>query len=204
MNGKTFHINLERNDNKSESILCGNKSVCMNFPSPTTFLMDCLNISRMFCIYHIPLAKVLYFLWCTIKGRVMTLQMAFTCNRQSLKQILPILPWCTTYKSGSSEYSKKLSTETLITDKFIHPFVSCLLSHPSSFGSFSRSIYFLRKQHYMHPFNKLPVLCLNRLWRWTTSSVRFMEWWPFSVLNWSLLSLAWISSDYFESLLLPQ
>ena len=47
--------------------------------------------------------------------------------------------------------------------KFIHPFVSCLLSHPSSFGSFSRSIYFLRKQHYLHPFNKLPVLCLNRL-----------------------------------------
>ena len=71
---------------------------------------------------------------------------------------------------------------------FIHPFVSCLLSHPSSFRSFSRSIYFLRKQHYMHLFNKLPVLCLNRLWRWTTSSVRFMESWPFSVLNGSLLS----------------
>ena len=101
---------------------------------------------------------------------------------------LIILPWCTTYIRGSSGYSKKLSTETLRTDKFIHPFVSCLLSHPSSFGSFSRSIYFLRKQHYMHPFNKLPVLCLNRLWRWTTSSVRFMEWWPFSVLNGSLLS----------------
>ena len=92
------------------------------------------------------------------------------------------------HKRGSSGYSKKLSTETLITDKFIHPFVSCLLSHPSSFGSFSRSIYFLRKQHYMHPFNKLPVLCLNRLWRWTTSSVSFMEWWPFSVLNGSLLN----------------
>ena len=88
---------------------------------------------------------------------------------------------------GSSEYSEKLSTETL-TDKFIHPFVSSLLSHPSSLGSFSRSIHFLRKQHYMHSFNKLPVLCLNRLWRWTTSSVRFMEWWPFSVLNGSLLS----------------
>ena len=81
-----------------------------------------------------------------------------------------ILPWCTTYIRGSSGYSKKLSTETLITDKFIYPFVSCLLSHPSSFGSFSRSIYFLRKQHYLHPFNKLPVLCLNRLWRWATSS----------------------------------
>ena len=101
---------------------------------------------------------------------------------------LIILPWCTTYITGSSWYSKKPSTETLITDKFIYPFVSCLLSRPSSFGSFSRSIYFLRKQHYMHPFNKLPVLCLNRLWRWTTSSVRFMEWWPFSVFNGSLLS----------------
>ena len=93
-----------------------------------------------------------------------------------------------TYIRGSSGYSKKDPTETLITDKFIHPFVPCLLSHPSSFESSSSSIYFLRKQHYMHPFNKLPVLCLNRLWRWTTSSVTFMEWWPFSVLNGSLLS----------------
>ena len=48
-------------------------------------------------------------------------------------------------------------------------------------------IYFLRKQYYMHPFNKLPVLCLNRLWSWTTASVRFMEWWAFSFLNGSLL-----------------
>ena len=93
-----------------------------------------------------------------------------------------------TYIRGSSGYSKKDPTETLITDKFIKPFVPCLLSYPSSFGSSSSSIYFLRKQHYMHPFNKLLVLCLNRLWRWTTSSVRFMEWWPFSVLNGSLLS----------------
>ena len=62
-----------------------------------------------------------------------------------------------TYIRGSSGYSKKLPTETLITDKFIHPFVPCLLSHPSSFESSSSSIYFLRKQHYMHPFNKLPV-----------------------------------------------
>ena len=100
---------------------------------------------------------------------------------------LIILPWCTTYTRGSFGYSKKLSTETLITDKFNYSFVSCLLSHPSSFGSFSNIIYFLRKQH-MHPSNKFPVLCLNRLWRWTTSSARFMEWWPFSVLNGSLLS----------------
>ena len=107
---------------------------------------------------------------------------------QYISFCLIILPWCATYIRGSSGYSKKLPTETLITDKFIHLFVSCLLSHSSSFGSSSSSIYFLRKQHYMHPFNKLPVLCLNRLWRWTTSSVRFMEWWPFSVLNGSLLS----------------
>ena len=96
--------------------------------------------------------------------------------------------WCTTFIRGSSGYSKKLPTETLITHKFIHQFVSCLLSHPSSFGTSSSSIYFLRKQHYMHPFRKIPVLCLNRLWRRTTSSVRFMKWWPFSVLNRSLLS----------------
>ena len=92
------------------------------------------------------------------------------------------------FHKGSSGYSKKLPTETLITHKFIHQFVSCLLSHPSSFGTSSSSIYFLRKQHYMHPFRKIPVLCLNRLWRRTTSSVRFMKWWPFSVLNRSLLS----------------
>ena len=77
-----------------------------------------------------------------------------------------------------------------INNRQIHP-SSCVMfvmSRPSSCGSFSRSIYFLRKQHYMHPFNKLPLLCLNRLWRWTTSSVRFMEWWAFPVLNGSLLS----------------
>ena len=102
--------------------------------------------------------------------------------------LLDNFPWCTTYIRGSSGYSKKLPTETLITDKFIHLFVLCLLSHSSSFGSSSSSIYFLRKQNYMHPFNKLPVLRLNRIWRWTTSSVRFIEWWPFSVLNGSLLS----------------
>ena len=101
---------------------------------------------------------------------------------------LIILPWCTTFIKGSSGYSKKLPTETLITLKFIHQFVSCLLSHPSSFETSSSSIYFLRKQHYMHPFRKIPVSCLNRLWGRTTSSVRFMKWWPFSVLNGSLLS----------------
>ena len=68
---------------------------------------------------------------------------------------------------GSSGYHKKLSIETLITDKFTHPFVSCLLSPPNSFRSFSSSISFLRKQHYVHPSNKLPILCFSRLWRWT-------------------------------------
>ena len=127
----------------------------------------------------------------TLRSRRMLTETSFSAV---LNHILPqcisfcliILPWCTTYIRGSSRYGEKLS---IITDKFIHRFVSCLLSHPSSFGSFSRRIYFLRKQHYMHPFNKLPILlCLNRLWRWTTSSVRFMEWWAFSFLNGSLLS----------------
>ena len=67
-----------------------------------------------------------------------------------------------TYIRGSSGYSKKDPTETLITNKFIHPFVPCLLSYPSSFGSSSSSIYFLRKQHYMHPFTKLPVLLFKQ------------------------------------------
>ena len=91
---------------------------------------------------------------------------------------------CTTYIRGSSGYSKKLSP--VITDKFTHPFVSCLLWHPNSFGSFSSSISFLRKQHYMHLSNKLPAL--SGFEGEQTSSVRFMLWWPFSVLNGSLLS----------------
>ena len=68
---------------------------------------------------------------------------------------------------GSSGYCKNLSIETVIETNSPIYFVSCLLSHPNSFGSFSSSISFLRKQHYMHPSNKLPVLCFNRLWRWT-------------------------------------
>ena len=34
LNGKTFQINLYRNYNQSGSILCGDKCVSMNFPSP--------------------------------------------------------------------------------------------------------------------------------------------------------------------------
>ena len=83
---------------------------------------------------------------------------------------------------GSSGYCKKLSIETLTTNKFTHPFVLCLLSHPNSFGSLSSSISFLRKQHYMHSCNKLSVLCFNRLWKWTNIVSYFF------VLNGSLLS----------------
>ena len=74
-----------------------------------------------------------------------------------------------------------------MTDKFFHPFMLRLLSHPSSFGSFSSycSIYFLRKQHYMHPFNKLPVLCLNSYiygvmavlcFEWITTVIKIVAW----------------------------
>ena len=39
MNGKTFQINLERNDYQSGLILCGDKCLRMNFPSPPSFFM---------------------------------------------------------------------------------------------------------------------------------------------------------------------
>ena len=37
--GKTFQINLGRNDNQSASIFCGDKCVCMNSPSPPSFFI---------------------------------------------------------------------------------------------------------------------------------------------------------------------
>jgi len=39
VNGKPFQINLERNDNQSGSILCGDKCVSMNLPSLPSFFM---------------------------------------------------------------------------------------------------------------------------------------------------------------------
>ena len=71
---------------------------------------------------------------------------------------------CTTYVRGSSGHSKKLSSET---DKIttIH---LCLVWFASQLiWVLWLWCLFLRKQHYMHPSNKLPVLCFNRLWRWT-------------------------------------
>ena len=88
-------------------------------------------------------------------------------NSYLMHQVICLIILSIGFYVGSSGYCKNLSAETLMTDKFTHPFVPCLLSHPNSFGSFSSSISFLRKQHYMHPSNKLHVLCFNRLWRWT-------------------------------------
>ena len=51
LNGKTFQINLERNDNQPGSILCGDECVCMNFPSPPSFFLktQCIvkNVSNL-------------------------------------------------------------------------------------------------------------------------------------------------------------
>ena len=57
-----------------------------------------------------------------------------------------------------------------ITDKFTHQFVSCLLSHPNTFGSFSSSVVFLilwNSSICTTVTSLLPVLCFNRLWKGT-------------------------------------
>ena len=105
-----------------------------------------------------------------------------TCN--SSHRVL-----CTTYIRGSFGHSKKALMRNIYNRQIHHhPSLSCLLSHSNSFGTFSSNISFLTKQHYMHPSNKLFVLCLRRFEGEQASSVRFMEWWAFSVLNGSLLS----------------
>ena len=88
-----------------------------------------------------------------------------------------------------SGYCKKLSTETLITDKFTHPFMSRLLSHPNSFGSFSSTFFFFRENSIIFtPLTNLLSYVLTGFKGEQNLSVRFIEWWPFSVLNVSLLS----------------
>ena len=90
---------------------------------------------------------------------------------------------CTTSIRVSSGSSRELSSETLITDKFTTIYLSCLLSHPNSFVSFSSRISFLRKQHYMHPSNKLPVLRFNRVWKWTNIISYIYVWlWVMAIL----------------------
>ena len=92
---------------------------------------------------------------------------------------------CLGVYGGLSGYCKTLSIEPLITDKFTHPFVSCLLWHPNSFGSlfpiWGNSII-------CTPLINLLPHVITGFEGEQTSSVRFMLWWPFSVLNGSLLS----------------
>ena len=99
-----------------------------------------------------------------------------TCN--SSHRVL-----CTTYLRGSSGHSKKLSWDTFITDKFtaIHFCCVCCCT-PTHLEPLAVVFLIWRNSIICTPLT-------NFLFEGEqTSSVRFMEWWAFSVLNGSLLS----------------
>ena len=87
------------------------------------------------------------------------------------------------FYEGSSGYCKNLSIKTLITDN-----VSCLLSHPNSFGSISVLFEETVFSIICTPLTDFLSYVLTGFKGEQTSSVRFIERWPFSVLNGSLLS----------------
>ena len=100
MNGKTFHLNIERNANQSGFIICGDKCARMNFPSPLSFYMKTQFIVRspegkhfknVLNLSHSTTQTDAYYFYCkndAVKQRdrqeqictiqVTTLQMAFT------------------------------------------------------------------------------------------------------------------------------
>ena len=95
----------------------------------------------------------------------------------------------TTYIRGSSGHSKKLSSETLITNRFttIHLcHVCCRL--PTHLGPLAVVFLFWRNSIICTPLTDVLSYVLTGFEGEQTSSVRFMERWPFSVLNGSLLS----------------
>ena len=96
---------------------------------------------------------------------------------------------CTTYIRGASGHSKKLSSETLITNRFtaIHLcHVCCRL--PTHLGPLSVVFLFWGNSIICTLLTNFLSSVLTGFEDEQTSSVRFMEWWLFSVLNASLLS----------------
>ena len=96
---------------------------------------------------------------------------------------------CTTYIRGASGHSKKLSSDTLITNRFtaIHLcHVCCRL--PTHLGPLAVVFLFWGNSIICTPLTDVLSYVLTGFEGEQTSSVRFMERWPFSVLNGSLLS----------------
>ena len=97
---------------------------------------------------------------------------------------------CTTYIRDSSGHSRKLSSETLITDKFttIHLcHVCCRI--PTHLGPLAVVFLFWGNSIICTPLTNFLSYVLTGFEGEQTSSVRFMEWWAFPVLDESLLSL---------------
>ena len=93
---------------------------------------------------------------------------------------------CTTYIRGSSGHSKKLSSET---DKIttIHLCLVCFRIQ-THLGPLAVFFCFWGNSIICTPLTNFLSYVLTGFEGEQTSSVRFMEWWPFSVLNGSLLS----------------
>ena len=91
---------------------------------------------------------------------------------------------CTTYIRGLSGHSKRLSSETLITDKFtaIHLCHVCCRV-PNHLGPLAVVFLFWGNSIICTPLTNFLYYVLTGFEGEQTSSVRFMEWWAFSVLN---------------------
>ena len=95
----------------------------------------------------------------------------------------------TTYTRGSSWHSRKLSSETLIIDKFtaIHLcHVCCRI--PTHLGPLEVTFVFWGNSIICTPLTNFLSYVLTGFDGEQASSVRIMEWWEISVLNESLLS----------------
>ena len=95
---------------------------------------------------------------------------------------------CTTYIRGSSGHSRKLSSETVITDKFtaIHLCRVCCRI-PTHLGPLAVAFLFRGNSIICTHLTNFLSYVLTGFEGEQTSSVRFMEWRAFSVLDESLL-----------------
>ena len=95
----------------------------------------------------------------------------------------------TTYTRGSSGHSRKLSSETLITDKFtaIH-FCHVCCRIPTHLGPLEVAFVFWGNSIICTPLTNFLSYVLTGFDGEQASSVRIMEWWEISGLNESLLS----------------
>ena len=91
---------------------------------------------------------------------------------------------CTTYITGSAGHNRKLSSETLITDKFtaIHLCHVCCRT-PTHLGPLAVIFLFWGNSIICTPLTNFLSYVLTGFEGEQTSSVRFMEWWAFSVFS---------------------